>query len=129
MYTCTCVSPCANHWSERHGSKETRRLTFPERFSGGAIFITMTYSAKQMQNRRDACRRYRERRRAQGWKVVQFFLPPSIVTEVRQCIGRFADRSTAVHSLSTASPKTRHSTRQYWRPAKGRQEGTPAATR
>lgn len=51
----------------------------------------MNYSARQMANRRKANRSYRERRQAQGWKMVQFYLPPDLAVEVRQSIKtRFA---------------------------------------
>ena len=104
----------------------------------------MNFSTRQMENRRKANRSYRERRQAQGWKMVQFYLPPDLAVEVRQSIKtRFAryraKQERTLKPLREFQPLfTRSVQRQQkqgidspvrWRLAKGRQEGTPAATR
>jgi len=58
---------------------------------GSLLFIPMRYTPRQMRNRRNARRLYRQRRRAEGWKVVQFYLPSTLAMEVRQAVRtRFA---------------------------------------
>jgi hypothetical protein len=42
----------------------------------------MRYSTRQMLNRSRANRAYRSRRKAQGWKLVQWLLPGSVAAEV-----------------------------------------------
>jgi hypothetical protein len=55
------------------------------------ILIGMTYTKRQLENRRKACRDYRERRMAEGWRFVQSFLPPNVASEVL----RFKDKRVA----------------------------------
>ena len=104
--------------------KNARPFTFSAFFLRCVICIGMTYSARQRENRRRACRCYRERGRAKGWKSVCYFLPRELALELvgfkeKRVAGYRAKRQgelepsqdfpTAVHSLSTAPPKTRQS--------------------
>src|ERR1035437_7918287 len=62
------------------------------RFSCSCLLcIPMNFTPRQMQNRRNARRSYRQRRQAQGWKMVQFYLPPDLAIQIRQSVKtRFA---------------------------------------